>query len=87
MAQPARKRPTVVADDPGLESTLEPPLDPNARARAYRQARLRRHARHERDRRNRYAGLRFWVVLLVLLAASVFVTLTAWREIERLFGL
>jgi hypothetical protein len=79
MAQPARRRDELLVDDP--------PLDPHARARAYRQARLRRHARVERDRAQRYAGLRFWIVLLVLLAASIFVMLTAWREIERLFGL
>lgn len=79
MAHPARKPPRPLRD--------EPPLDPDARARAYRQAKIRRYARHERDRAARYAGLRFWAVLLVLLAASVFVTLTAWREIERLFGL
>ena len=80
MAQPAPRREDLyVADDP--------PVDPHARARAYRQAKLRRHARIERDRAQRYAGLRFWIVLLALLAASVFVTLTAWREIEQLFGL
>jgi hypothetical protein len=83
VAHPARKPQRPFLDDP----PLEPPLDPGARARAYRQAKLRRHARIERDRAQRYAGLRFWVVLLVLLAASVFVMLTAWREIERLFGL
>ena len=79
MAQPARTRDELVAE--------EPPLDPDARARAYREARLRRYHRVERDRAQRYAALRFWVVLLVLVAASVFLTLTAWREIERLFGL
>lgn len=79
MAQPARHRDDLVGEDP--------PVDPTARARAYRQARMRRYARIERDRAQKYAGLRFWTILLVLLAASVFVTLTAWREIERLFGL
>lgn len=84
MAQPARRRDDALLE-PGYPD--DPPLDPEARARAYRQARLRRYARIERDRAQRYAGLRFWVVLLVLVAASIFVTLTAWREIERLFGL
>lgn len=79
MAHPAWEDERAAAEDP--------PLDPNARARAYRQARLRRYARLERDRAKRYARLRFWAVLAVLLAASVFVTLTAWREIEQLFGL
>lgn len=89
MAQPARRRDDALLEPgyPALPGPDDPPLDPEARARAYRQARLRRYARIERDRAQRYAGLRFWVVLLVLVAASIFVTLTAWREIERLFGL
>ena len=75
MAQPARR----LRDDP--------PIDPNARARAYRQARLRRYARHERARAQTYAGLRFWIVLAALLAASLFVVLAVWNQIEQLFGL
>jgi hypothetical protein len=31
--------------------------------------------------------LRFWLVLLGLVAVSVLLTLTIWREVERLFGL
>jgi hypothetical protein len=65
----------------------EPPLDPHAKARAYRQARLRRYARHERARAKTYAGLRFWLVLAALLAASLFVVLAVWNQIEQLFGL
>ena len=84
---PARKAQALSDRDDERAAVEEPPLDPDARARAYRQARLRRYARRERDRAQRYAGLRFWAVLAVLLAASVFVTLTAWREIEQLFGL
>ena len=84
MAQPARRQEAALPED---APPLDPPLDPGARARAYRQAKLRRYARAERDRAQKYAGLRFWVILVLLLAASVFVTLTAWREIERLFGL
>jgi hypothetical protein len=79
VAQPLPK-----PSEPDLD---EPPVDPTARARAYRQARLRRYARVERDRAQKYAGVRFWTVLLALLAASAFVILTAWREVERLFGL
>lgn len=64
-----------------------PPYDPVAVDRAYLQERARRRARVERTRAQRRASLRFWVVLLLLLVASVLLSLTIWREIERLFGL
>ena len=79
MAEPAR-RDAVGGDAP-------PAYDPLAVERAYLQERERRSARLERQRAKRRAGLRFWFVLLVLLAASVLLSLTIWREIERLFGL
>ena len=76
MAEPARRE--AVGDD-------EPPAyDPLARDRAYLQERARRRARVERQRAKRRASVRFWFVLL---AASVLLSLTIWREIERLFGL
>lgn len=78
MAEPAT-RPAV-----GDEA---PPFDPVAVDRAYLQERARRRARIERTRAQRRAGLRFWVVLLVLVSVSVLLTLTIWREVERLFGL
>jgi hypothetical protein len=71
---------TAPADD-------APPYDPVAVDRAYLQGRTRRRARVERSRAQRRASLRFWLVLLVLLVASVLLSLTIWREIERLFGL
>jgi hypothetical protein len=64
-----------------------PPIDPEAIEDAYRYHRARRRARVERRRTSRRAGLRFWVVLLLLVAASVVLALTMWREVERLFGL
>jgi hypothetical protein len=78
MAEPAT-RPSA-GDD-------APPFDPLAVDRAYLQERARRRARIERSRERRRASLRFWLVLLALLAASVLLSLTIWREIERLFGL
>lgn len=77
MAQPLR---TPAEDE-------APPIDPVAIDRAYRRERARRRARHERQRATRRARVRFWLVLLVLLGASVFLGLTIWHEIERLFGL
>ncbi len=80
MAQPARQ-----ARRRGEET---PPLDdPSARARAYRQARLRRYARDERARAQRFAGIRFWIILAALLAASLFLVLAVWHQVEQLFGL
>jgi predicted nucleic acid-binding Zn ribbon protein len=64
-----------------------PPFDPVAGDRAYLQERARRRARLERNRARRRAALRFWAVLLGLLALGVLLTLTTWREVERLFGL
>ena len=49
--------------------------------------RARRKARIEHRKRTKRAGIRFWVVLLVLLVASVALSVTIWHEIQRLFGL
>ena len=78
MAEPATH--TRAGDD-------VPPFDPVAVDRAYLQERARRRARIERNRAKRRASLRFWLVLLGLIAVSVVLTLTIWREVERLFGL
>lgn len=78
MAEPARRTPA--RDD-------VPVIDPVAVDRAYLQERARRRARIERSREQRRAAIRFWVVVLGLLALAVLLTLTTWREIERLFGL
>lgn len=64
-----------------------PPFDPVAVDRAYLQERARRRARLERSRARRRAGLRFWLVLACLVAVSVVLIVSTWREIERLFGL
>ncbi len=69
------------------EGDASPPFDPVTVDRAYLQERARRRARSERLQARRRASLRFWFVLLVLLAASAGFTVTIWREIERLFGL
>ena len=64
-----------------------PLFDPVAVDRAYLQERARRRARIERSRAQRRASVRFWLVLLVLIAVSVLLTLTIWHEVQRLFGL
>ena len=64
-----------------------PALDPDAVRRSYHLHRARRRARVERVRRTKRAGARFWVVLVLLVAACVLLAMTTWREIGRLFGL
>jgi hypothetical protein len=78
MAEPATD--SRAGDDP-------PVFDPIAVDRAYLQERARRRARIERSRAQRRASMRFWLVVLGLLAVGVLLTLTTWREVERLFGL
>jgi hypothetical protein len=65
----------------------EPPLDPFAVADAYRLHRARRRARIEHLREKRRAGLRFWLVVLVLVAASVALVVLVVDEVQRLFGI
>jgi hypothetical protein len=64
-----------------------PPIDPDAVRLAYRRERARRRARVRHRRASKWAGFRFWLVLLALLGASVFLTLAILQEVERLFGL
>jgi hypothetical protein len=78
---------TAVEPDFALHQAPEPPpLDPQAIERAYRLQRARRRARVARLRERRHAGVRFWLVLIVLLAASVALAVVIVAEIQRLFG-
>ena len=78
MAEPARRQELV---DEALE------LDPAAVQRAYRLHRARRRAHRNRQRETNRAKLRFWIVLLVLVAASIYLSIVIWHQIERTFGL
>ena len=84
MAEPATRR---AAGGAAPSADDVPRYDPVAVDRAYLQERARRRARIERLRAKRRAALRFWLVLLGLIAVSVVLTLTIWREVDRLFGL
>lgn len=64
-----------------------PPVDPDVIRREYRKQRARRKARAERQRRAKRAGARFWLVLVLLVAAALVLALTTWRQIGELFGL
>ena len=80
-----------MVESPGEEvpdrTTDTPPIDPTAVSRAYRFHRARRRARLEHTRATRRAGLRFWFVLVLLLAASTVLAVTFWRQVQELFGL
>jgi type VI protein secretion system component VasF len=76
MAQPARNpEPEVPVTDP---ATLE---------RAYRLHQAKRRARIERERERRAARIRFWVVLLLLVALMVTFAVLAWHQVQHLFGI
>jgi hypothetical protein len=62
-------------------------LDPTAIQRNYRRQRVKRRAREDRARERALARLRFWLVLVVVLATSVGLAIVIWNQIERLFGL
>jgi hypothetical protein len=79
MAQPARRRLTLPID--------EPPVDPEAIDRAYHYHRARRNARVRRKRENAQARLRFLLVFAVLVGLALFLLLTIWHEIQKVFGL
>jgi hypothetical protein len=78
VAEPARRQ--VQLDEP-------PSVDPTAIQRAYRRERAKRRAKVEHRRRAQHASLRFWVVLWMLLFASVILALTIWSQVQQLFGL
>jgi hypothetical protein len=73
--------------EPARRSAPAPPLDPTVVERAYRLERAKRRARGEHERAVRRAGIRFVVALLLLLGFAVALGLTAWQQIQRLFGL
>lgn len=77
MAQPARR----LDPDDALQ------LDPAAIQQAYQLHRARRRAVRHREREVHRARLRFWVVLIVLAALSVWLMVVVWHQIEKLFGL
>jgi hypothetical protein len=80
----AKVEPTTVQDE---ERPLDPPLDPGAIERAYRLHRARRAARERWHREKKWAGFRFWAVLILVLVVTVLLAARTLGEIERVFGL
>ena len=70
-----------------LESEDVPVVDHEQVQHTVRLHRARRKARVAHRKRSKRAGIRFWVVLLVLLVVSVALSVTIWHEIQQLFGL
>jgi hypothetical protein len=78
MAQPARR---VVAPPEA------PPVDPGAIDRAYHYHRARRNARSRRRREKSQARLRFVLTFAILVGLALFLMLTIWQEVQKVFGL
>jgi type VI protein secretion system component VasF len=76
MAEPARKSPPDV-----------PVYDPGAVRREYRRHRAKRQARQRRTRERRAANVRFWLIVIALLALSVYLSIAMWHQVQKLFGL
>jgi hypothetical protein len=79
MAQPARRHVAAPTEDP--------PVDPEAIDRAYHYHRARRNARLRRKRERAHARLRFFVTFAVLVGLALFLLLTIWHEVQKVFGL
>lgn len=76
MAEPARKLPQDV-----------PVYDPGAVRREYRRQRAKRQALQQRKRERRAANIRFWLIVVALLALSIYLSVAMWHQVQRLFGL
>jgi hypothetical protein len=79
MAQPARRHVAAPPEDP--------PVDPEAVDRAYHYHRARRNARLRRKREKANARLRFFVTFALLVGLAVFLLLTIWHQVQKVFGL
>jgi hypothetical protein len=77
MAQPSR----VHQADDGA-----PSLDPTAIEQAYLRERARRRAKIDRHEYARNSSARFWVMLAVLALLTVLISLTAFRQVQSIFG-
>jgi hypothetical protein len=47
---------------------------------------MRQH-RQRRTRERRAANIRFWVIVVGLLALSIYLSVEMWQQVQRLFGL
>jgi cell division septal protein FtsQ len=75
MAEPAKK-------------IVDPPItDPRAIEREVQRQRARRLHRERKTRERRAANIRFWLIVIALLALSVYLGIAMWHQVQKLFGL
>jgi hypothetical protein len=65
----------------------KPPIDPTVISRAYKRERASRQIREGRARARNRAHVRFYVTMLVMLAAVAAIALLIWQETQTLFGI
>jgi hypothetical protein len=73
---------------PAKQPMRDAPLtDPRAIEREVRRQRAMREHRERRTRERRAANVRFWLIVLGLLALSIFLCVKMWQQVQNLFGL
>jgi hypothetical protein len=72
---------------PERKQVEEELLDPTAVSREYRRQRARRYAKERRAQDRQLAALRFWLVVVIVISASIGLAIVIWQQIHRLFGL
>ncbi len=65
----------------------EPPLDPDAVAKAFIRERARRVARDQQIVEQREARIRYWIVIAALIFAALILTASIWEQLKTLFGI
>lgn len=87
----ARPSTSLSAQPPAEAAPEEPldevPLDPTAVERRYRLERARRRARERHKLESSLARVRFYAMLVVLVAGAIGLLLLIWDQVQRLFGL
>ena len=64
-----------------------PVYDSGSVQREYHRHRAKRQARARRTRERRAANIRFWLIVIGLIALSVYLSVAMWHQVQRLFGL
>ena len=81
-------RPEAELETGDAQASEPPPVDTtDAIQWAYRFHRTKRRLQVERRRASQLAGLRFAMILAILVFVFVVLSLTVWAEIQKLFGL
>jgi hypothetical protein len=65
----------------------DPPVDPHAIQRRLRKERAKRRAHTDHRREQKLAGLRFLVLIGILVFVTLFLSLSIWEKIRAIFGL